>query len=123
MALSISAVDPVDGTVVLLPAGELDLGTAEAMRDAIARALASGTAWRVVVDLHAVTFLDSTGIRVLIEGRRLADQVERGFLVRNAGGMVREVLRITGVLDYLGTASDQWASAGRAADGQPPADR
>jgi anti-sigma B factor antagonist len=52
--------------VVLRLSGELDLSTADALRSALAEALA-GDPGRLVVDLADVTFVDPAGIRPLTE--------------------------------------------------------
>lgn len=58
-----------DGTIVVL-AGELDAATADTFRDALRRAVAApGT---LGVDMSEVTFVDSTGLRALVEAQRSA---------------------------------------------------
>jgi anti-anti-sigma factor len=56
-------------TAVVAPAGELDLATARALSSALAGAAAQGAA-RVVLDLRQLTFLDSSGIGVIIKFKR-----------------------------------------------------
>jgi anti-anti-sigma factor len=58
----------VGDTQVVAPAGELDLATAHALGAALAAAGASGT--RVVLDLRRLTFVDSSGIGVIIKLKR-----------------------------------------------------
>ena len=59
----------------------------------------------LVVDLSQVKFLDSTGIRELID-TDLALGLRGGRLVvRGADGVVRRCLEITGVMERLGAAS------------------
>ena len=59
----------------------------------------------LVVDLSRVKFLDSTGIRELID-TDLALELRGGRLVvRGADGVVRRCLEITGVLERFGGAS------------------
>lgn len=47
--------------------GELDLATCRAVEEAIASVASSS---RVIVDLTSCTFLDSSGLRVLMRARR-----------------------------------------------------
>jgi anti-anti-sigma factor len=55
----------------------------------------------VAVDLAAVTFIDSSGVGVLLRARRqLADDGVH-FQVRNPSGSVRRVLEILGVGEVL----------------------
>jgi anti-anti-sigma factor len=53
-------------TVRIVAAGELDLATTGQLRDHVARALA-GSAEVVLLDLAEITFIDSSGLRTLIE--------------------------------------------------------
>jgi anti-anti-sigma factor len=87
--------------VVLALAGELDLGTSDELRRALAKAIESTDVDAVLVDLEGLTFLDSTGIGVLVAGWRAATDRGKRLRVDKAHGMTREVMRITGVLPHL----------------------
>jgi anti-anti-sigma factor len=62
-------VHQVGGTHVVAPAGELDLSTAHALGAALADVAAHG-ATRVVLDLRRLTFVDSSGISLIIKFKR-----------------------------------------------------
>ena len=93
--------DPVAGVerhgsaIVLRLAGELDLYNAPAVRRALVDAVAE-LPERLVVDLGAVRFIDSTALGVLVEARsRLGD---RGSLMLAAPGLeTRRALQISGL--------------------------
>lgn len=104
-----------DGATVLVVAGEVDMSTVQPLRSAIVDVLDRG-APELVVDLDAVTFLDSTGISVLVLGRRTATGTGTRYRVVNARDMVARVLEVTGVRDYLNE------SDGTAPDGTVPGD-
>jgi anti-sigma B factor antagonist len=55
----------------------------------------------VNVDLSDLAYLDSSGIGGLVKGRRKADKTGVAYRVTGATGMVRQVLSLTGVLEYL----------------------
>ncbi len=55
--------------VVVVPVGEIDLATADLVHAEMERAAAEPHA-ELVLDLRAVTFLDSTGIRLVVEFAR-----------------------------------------------------
>jgi anti-sigma B factor antagonist len=55
----------VDGCVVIRPGGELDIATAGELREAVIETIGAGHA-DIVVDLSAVTFIDSSGLGVLV---------------------------------------------------------
>lgn len=76
--------------------GELDLANAEALEGELERALAGGER-AVVVDMTALTFIDSTGIALLIATvGRVEDSGRLRFVPSQAPAVVR-VLEVTGV--------------------------
>jgi anti-sigma B factor antagonist len=58
-----------DGTIVLRPIGELDLGSVPQLESSLRSALDAG-ARRLVVDLRGLEFMDSTGLTLLMRWRR-----------------------------------------------------
>ncbi|MCX5409334.1 STAS domain-containing protein [Streptomyces sp. NBC_00335] len=64
-------VRPLDGATVLTLAGELDHDTAEPLREALEAARADGGR-RLLVDVTALAFCDSTGLNVLLHNRLAA---------------------------------------------------
>ncbi|MFD1148481.1 STAS domain-containing protein [Saccharothrix hoggarensis] len=87
--------DRADGTARLIVTGEIDFATAPLLREAIDNALTSDTT--LVIDLRAVTYLDSAGIDVLFE------QAERRTieLAVNPRGPVLRILRISGLVQAV----------------------
>jgi len=84
-----------DGSVIVSLAGELDLYNAHEVREALLAACAEEPQ-RVVVDLSAVKFIDSTALGVLIEARtKLANR--RGFLLAAPGLETKRALEISGL--------------------------
>ena len=77
--------------------GEIDAHTAPALAEAIA----GRTDDVVVLDLAAVEFVDSSGLRVLIEAHQAATDSGRTFQLANPSGPVNRLLEISGVSDYL----------------------
>jgi anti-sigma B factor antagonist len=55
-------------TIVVAPAGEIDLATIDALQAAVDAAAAE--AGGVVLDLRAVTFIDSAGLRLVLQCAR-----------------------------------------------------
>jgi anti-anti-sigma factor len=56
----------VGDRLAIVPSGELDMSTAGELEDAVREAEATA-AKRIVIDLGEVTFMDSTGLKVLLE--------------------------------------------------------
>jgi anti-sigma B factor antagonist len=68
------------GVRIVALAGEHDLSTAAELGEALARALAESSS--VVIDLSAVTFVDSSVVGVLVDAQRRAATLEgRGVAV------------------------------------------
>jgi anti-sigma B factor antagonist len=91
----VTAVDRNDGAIVVRLSGELDLYNAEALRAGLLEAT-EGRPERVVVDLGAVRFIDSTSLGVLIEARgRFPDG--RGFMLAAPGLETSRALEVSGL--------------------------
>jgi anti-sigma B factor antagonist len=84
-----------DGALVV--AGEIDTATAPAFEAAMADHLLDHGG--LVVDLAAVSFMDSTGLSALVEAQRRAEG-ER-IVLRGASPMIRRLLEITGLHDVF----------------------
>jgi anti-sigma B factor antagonist len=80
--------------------GDLDFESSLPLRAAFVD-IAREEAGSVVVDLGATTFLDSTGLSVLLQGKRRFDEIGRPFGVAVPEGNVRRLLEIAGVLSQL----------------------
>ena len=92
---AVDGVTDVDGAIVVKLAGELDLYNAHAVREELTRQLERKPP-RLVVDLGGVTFIDSTGLGVLIEARsRLENQ--DAFLLAAPGLETRRALEVSGL--------------------------
>jgi anti-sigma B factor antagonist len=85
----------VGDCAVFAVAGELDAQTAPRLTGEAAGRLGSDEVSRLVVDLSAVTFLDSTGIAALVRLRNRALDVGKQFALRNPGPRVVRILKIT----------------------------
>ncbi len=89
-----------DGALVV--SGELDAHTAPQLAEAIGNV--SGDA--IVVDMAGVEFVDSSGLRALIDAHQAAEAADRRLVIREPSSSVQRLFDISGVLDYLNVASD-----------------
>jgi anti-sigma B factor antagonist len=89
------------GIAVLTISGEHDLNTAPDLRRRLGELTDAGEP--VVIDLSPATFVDSTILGVILDGRRRAIEGGRGFAVAHADGIeaVTRVLEITGLREEL----------------------
>jgi anti-anti-sigma factor len=91
----ITRVDRADEVVVSVE-GEVDMATAPQLTEALGAALESGRT--VVVDVAEMTFIDSQGIKALVDAHKLAGSEPLGRLVvRSPRPQVRKMLEITGL--------------------------
>jgi anti-anti-sigma factor len=93
---STSIIHRSDATVVAA-VGDLDLATAPSFGETLAEAIGRTADSPLIVDLAGVRFCDSSGIRALVHGRRLADERDVIYRVTGATGLVLDVLTLTGV--------------------------
>ena len=85
-----------DGTAhVVSVRGEVDIATAP-MLDRLVRTLLESHA-HVVLDLSGVSFIDSTGIGVLVAATRAAEDDGATFAIREPSRSVMRVLELSGV--------------------------
>ena len=84
---------------VLTVTGELDLATTPALEAELERASAGPEL--VVLDLRGVTFMDSTGVSLLVKAHRRAQESRRRLAVVKGGAQVQRLLTLTGVAGRL----------------------
>jgi anti-sigma B factor antagonist len=91
----VAGVEERNGAVIVELVGELDLYNAHLVREQLFAA-AKGEPERLIVELSGVTFIDSTGLGVLIEARMcLANR--RAFLLAGPQLETRRALKISGL--------------------------
>lgn len=97
--LSISTID--DGFVL---AGEIDAHTAPDLEEALRARLAEHRSAQL--DVSQVTFMDSSGLRVLIGATN--DSRTRGgdIILRSPTAVVRRLIEISGLADHLRVTAD-----------------
>lgn len=108
---------------VLSVQGEIDLGTAPKLREALLPVLEHHTG-PVVVDLSDVGFMDSTGVHVLIETlERLKLENRQLAIACSEGGQVHRLLALVGLLDTLRVYHPRESAATGEDDGLRPEPR
>src|SRR5262249_45921175 len=84
------------GAALLMPRGELDVLAAPVFRARVLDLMPERLP--LIVDLHGLEFMDSSGLAALLELRARARQVGWEVTIRGAHGRVRELLERTGTL-------------------------
>jgi anti-sigma B factor antagonist len=102
--LEVHIENSTNGTSVVAIAGELDLSTIPRMESPLFEQVRQRPA--VLVDLSGLSFIDSSGIGVLIEAFRAANGNRMNVLV-DSGTQVDRVFRIAGITEALPVFSDR----------------
>ena len=98
----------IDGTMVMSLAGDVDLNQSPALRKALMEVMFLHRA--VVVDLSAVTYVDSSGIAGLVEAYQMARKNGTRFVLAAISDPVRRVLQLAR-LDRVFTLADSVEAA------------
>lgn len=91
--------------MVVIAAGEIDLATSPQLRDALLAPEASSA--RVVLDLREVTFIDSSGLGVIVGQQKRAQEHDQRFAVAVGGAAaVQRILELSGLAKVLDVVDD-----------------
>jgi anti-sigma B factor antagonist len=97
--VSVNAGD--DGVLEVILRGEIDYTNAPPINEVLRSAVAQRRPKVVRVDLTEVTFLDSSGIGVLVNGLKAGQAADAEFRVRGPNPKVLDQLRITGLIELF----------------------
>jgi anti-anti-sigma factor len=89
------------GASCISVSGEFDMALADEYRAALDAALETDEP--LLVDLHSCTFIDSTGIALVIRAFQLAERFNLRFALVASGPQVRRVLEFVGVKGVIPT--------------------
>ena len=90
----------VDGHSNVRVTGEIDLATAPELRQRLDAVIAAGTR-TLDLDLSDVTFLDSSGLGVLLAARQELHDKHHRLTVRDPSKRVLRVFELSGTLDIM----------------------
>ena len=71
----------------------------------------------LVLDLHALKFLDSTGLRLIISAHMRARRAGRNLRIIPGNAAVRRIFQLTGVTERLNIVDEAASAATEAAPG------
>jgi anti-sigma B factor antagonist len=95
-----------EGVAVVVATGELDVATAPRLLDEVRRANADGPPGPVVLDAAGVGFMDSSGLRALLDAERAAHEAGRPFAIARPSAGVRRVLELVDLIDQMSVLDD-----------------
>jgi anti-sigma B factor antagonist len=98
--------------IVLVLTGEIDLYTAPRLQAELTGALAAAGPARIVVDMSAVEFCDSTGMNVLLAAHRLAAERGGELVLAAPRPALRKILEVTGLQSVFTVHDDLAALTG-----------
>lgn len=90
--------DESGGQSLLKLVGELDIASAPQLERAL-EGVGSGASRRLIIDLAELSFMDSTGLRALLQAHRLASETERELVLRPGPRQVQRVFELSGTID------------------------
>ncbi|MGQ0824427.1 MAG: STAS domain-containing protein [Actinomycetota bacterium] len=93
-----------DGAIVAA-AGELEYATAGELRNMLLGFAHDGTT-RVVLDLSAIDFVDSTGISLLVQAKQRFEAQGSVFVLRKPSNRVLRVLEVSGLVSLFEIETD-----------------
>ena len=91
--------------------GELDISTAQRLEDDLRR-IEADRPELIVLDLQRLSFMDSTGLRLLITADARAREDGRRLAIVQGNEMVQRVMRLTRLDERLNIVEDPGAVAG-----------
>ncbi|HWH11253.1 MAG TPA: STAS domain-containing protein [Solirubrobacteraceae bacterium] len=94
------------GPVIAAIAGDVDIANAESLVDAVLTRAQTDPKPGVVLDFTAVDFMDSTGIRAILEiAQHLDDDDAAGLVLMNPASSVAKLLSLAGLDDRIPVAT------------------
>jgi anti-sigma B factor antagonist len=94
---------------VLAVSGEVDIASSPLLRSAVEAAWDAG-AHELWLDLSATSFMDSSGLHVLLDAQRAAEALRRRLTIICPPGNVRRVFELTGAVNTLRVYDDRAAA-------------
>ena len=84
-------------TVTAYLSGELDHHSAKEMREAVDDAVELNMPSKLVLDFKGVSFMDSSGIGLILGRQRVMESLGGGVTVKNPSPSVRRILQVAGL--------------------------
>jgi anti-sigma B factor antagonist len=102
----IRAIPDTDSCTLALT-GEVDLAVAPDLIELGTVSIGEPTTRTLIIDLEAVTFIDSTGIGALVQLHNVAEAAVKTLTLSHIPSRVRQVLTIAGLSDFFVIEDDR----------------
>ena len=86
----------IDGTALVTVVGEIDAATSEELASVLENAIETDIS-RLVLDVSSVEFIDSSGLRALVQANRAIIERDGTFALRGPNETFRRLLDVTGL--------------------------
>jgi anti-anti-sigma factor len=103
-ALSVRFEGGEDAPLRAVLAGEIDFASSSSMQARIASALERHRAKALILDLSEVHFMDSSGLRAIVQIQRELSESDGGMVLFDPTAQVRRILALTGLDQHLQVA-------------------
>ena len=87
--------------IVVAPEGEIDMANAALFREVLRQVVERKNGGRIVVDMRDVTFLDSSGLGMLVAAQRAATVKGIELRLADPNPIVRMTLEVANLADLL----------------------
>lgn len=111
--MTVDAVD-MDDSVVLYMVGECDIGTVPALTQELRRAIVESK--HVVLEVHLLTYIDSTGVSAIASAQESLVQGKRQLRIVGSHGLFDRIMRLTkldGQIPLDNSVDESLAAIGR----------
>jgi anti-anti-sigma factor len=95
----------LDDAVGLEVQGEIDAHTAGRVTEAVADTLHTGSVTSLVLDLRQVTFIDSSGLRALVDAKVTCEQERVSLMISGMSPQVKRILEVSGLAQLFPTVT------------------
>jgi anti-anti-sigma factor len=92
-------VEPSEDAIIVRATGEIDMSTVDLLRRELDTARAEAAA--ALLDLSGVTFMDSTGLHLLLEASHSSTTSDWGFFVVRPSRAVQRLIEVSGTADLI----------------------
>jgi len=90
---------PVEDAILVSATGEIDMSTVDVLESELTMAREEGST--ALLDLSGVTFIDSTGLHLLLEASHSSAVSDWGFFIVRPSEAVQRLIEVSGTADRI----------------------
>ena len=97
-------IQSIQNATILTPVGDIDMGNSSQLRAALKNSINEEPS-KIIIDFHAVPYMDSSGLGTLIEALQLSNQISTQLFLSNVTESVMSIIHLS-KLDNIFTICD-----------------